>query len=216
MKEKYFTTANIETKSLEMLEDVIHFRNRHNIDFISGNSALIVLDMQKYFLDESSHAYIPAAKPIITGINYLIHAFKQSGNPVIYTRHLNTEKDADAMSRWWDDLIKVGNGFSSIMDEFETSKCLVIKKTQYDAFFQTDLENILKNLEVRRVVICGVMTHLCCETTARSAFVRGFDVFFTVDGTATYNEKFHRASLLNLSHGCVVPVLIPEIMDKFK
>jgi len=64
------------------------------------------------------------------------------------------------------------------------------------------------------VVICGVMTHLCCETTARSAFMRGFEVFFTVDGTATYTEAFHRASLLNLSHGFAVPVLVENILEK--
>lgn len=55
------------------------------------------------------------------------------------------------------------------------------------------------------------MTHLCCETTARSAFIRGFDVFFTIDGTATYNEDFHFGTLYNLAHGFAVPLLIDEI-----
>ena len=58
------------------------------------------------------------------------------------------------------------------------------------------------------------MTHLCCETTARSAFVRGFDVFFLVDGTATYNIEFHMSSLLTLTHGFVHPVRFQEILDK--
>ena len=61
-------------------------------------------------------------------------------------------------------------------------------------------------------VISGVMTHLCCETTARAAFMRGFEVFFTVDGTATYNEALHRSSLLTLSHGFAIPVLIDELL----
>jgi bifunctional isochorismate lyase / aryl carrier protein len=56
------------------------------------------------------------------------------------------------------------------------------------------------------------MTHLCCETTARSAFMRGFEVFFTMDGTATYNEQLHRASLLTLSHGFALPVLMDELL----
>ncbi|MES0360330.1 MAG: isochorismatase family protein, partial [Anaerolineales bacterium] len=58
----------------------------------------------------------------------------------------------------------------------------------------------------------GVMTHLCCETTARSAFVRGFEVFFVIDGTATYNEDYHMATLLNLAHGFTTPVLTKEVL----
>jgi isochorismate hydrolase len=45
-----------------------------------------------------------------------------------------------------------------------------------------------------------------------SAFQRGFEVYFLVDGTATYSEQFHRATLLNLSHGFAVPVLTSEIL----
>jgi isochorismate hydrolase len=60
------------------------------------------------------------------------------------------------------------------------------------------------------------MTHLCCETTARSAFIQGYVVFFVVDGTATYTESFHRGSLLSLSHGFAVPILVDEILGAFK
>jgi len=62
------------------------------------------------------------------------------------------------------------------------------------------------------LAVTGVMTHLCCETTARSAFMRGFDVFFAIDGTATYTEALHRAALLNLAHGFTLPVLTEEIL----
>ncbi|HDR06062.1 MAG TPA: isochorismatase family protein, partial [Candidatus Coatesbacteria bacterium] len=55
-------------------------------------------------------------------------------------------------------------------------------------------------------------TELCCETTARSAFVRDFDVFFPVDATAAYTEELHRASLLTLAHGFAVPLLTEELL----
>ena len=58
------------------------------------------------------------------------------------------------------------------------------------------------------------MTHLCCETTARSAFVHGYEVFFLVDGTATYNQDFHRASLMNLAHGVAVLSLAGHFLAK--
>ena len=89
---------------------------------------------------------------------------------------------------------------------------IYIEKKQYDAFLQTLLEETLRQRKIEQIVITGVMTHLCCETTARSAFMRGFEVFFTVDGTATYNEELHRASLLTLSHGFAVPVTVDELL----
>jgi isochorismate hydrolase len=51
------------------------------------------------------------------------------------------------------------------------------------------------------LIIGGVMTNLCCETTARSAFTKNFSVVFLSDGTATADEAMHRASLLNLGYG---------------
>ena len=60
------------------------------------------------------------------------------------------------------------------------------------------------------------MTHLCCETTARVAFTRGYEVFFSIDGTATYNRKFHLGSLVNLAHGVAVPMLVDEIIAQLK
>ena len=97
------------------------------------------------------------------------------------------------------------------IDVFVTRR--VIKKTQYDGFYQTPLEDILREKGISQLVITGVMSHLCCETTARTAFVRGFTVFFPIDGTATYNEDFHWATFLNLSHGFVIPLLIEDLQN---
>jgi isochorismate hydrolase len=109
-------------------------------------------------------------------------------------------------------LLREDNPLSEIIDELDTSRGTILKKSQYDAFYETRLEDILREKKITQLVICGVMTNLCCETTARSAFVRGLNVFFTVDGTATYNEKFHLATLLNLSYGFAALVLVNELL----
>jgi bifunctional isochorismate lyase/aryl carrier protein len=56
------------------------------------------------------------------------------------------------------------------------------------------------------------MTHLCCETTARAAFTRGFQVFFPIDGSATYTREFHLATLRNLGHGFASLVTVQSLM----
>ncbi len=128
--------------------------------------------------------------------------------------------DGTGMGIHWHIMSKVEyyttDPLSQIIPEFDLSQSVVIEKSQYDAFYQTRLEEILQQKGVRQLVICGVMTHLCCETTARSAFTRGFEVFFTIDGTATQNEAFHRATLLNLAHGFAVPVLVEEVIRAIK
>jgi isochorismate hydrolase len=173
----------------------------------------LVLDMQCYFLEEDSHAFVPSAPAILPGVLKLGEAFRAHGRPVVLTRHVNSPEDAGQMARWWRDLLSRENPLSELIPELKPDGGLIIEKGQYDAFHNTDLEGLLKEHGVEQLVICGVMTHLCCETTARAAFVRGFEVFFTVDGTATYNEAFHRASLLNLAHGFAHPVLIEELLE---
>lgn len=216
-KEAYFTPATIREKSSDMLRALGDFRKRHdNLVFDPRRAALFVLDMQEYFLQESSHAYVPSAPAIIPGIQALINDFCAHNRPIIFTRHANTPENAGMMSRWWKDLIRNGSPESRISPLLDFSKGTVVHKSQYDAFHNSALEDVLHSTEIEQVIITGVMTHLCCEGTARAAFVRGFEVFFTIDGTATYTEAFHRASLINLAHGFALPVLAEEIIHGFE
>jgi len=216
-KETYFAPETITEKAHELLMYVSAACRRHaNLAFRPEKAALLVLDMQAYFLQADSHAFVPSAPVIISGMNKLISAFESAQRPVIATRHRNTPEDAGMMSKWWRDLIKPRTAYSHFSKKVKIKNPIQISKTQYDAFHQTELEDTLHNLNVTQVIISGVMTHLCCESTARSAFMRGFEVFFTVDGTATYNEELHRATLLTLSHGFAVPVLVGEILAEFE
>ncbi len=133
--------------------------------------------------------------------------------PVIFTRHLNTPEDAGMMARWWRDLLTRDHPHAGLAPELAAVAGTVIEKSQYDAFYQTDLDARLRSAGVTDVVVTGVMTHLCCETTARSAFVHGFRVWFAADGTASYNPDFHLAALRNLSHGFAAPVLVSDLLE---
>ena len=77
----------------------------------------------------------------------------------------------------------------------------MIFKHRYSAFYNTDLETVLRCLKIEDLVITGIMTNLCCESTARDAYFRDYRVFFMADGTGSINEEMHQASLLNLSFG---------------
>ncbi|GAA0151108.1 hydrolase [Lithospermum erythrorhizon] len=78
---------------------------------------------------------------------------------------------------------------------------LVVEKNTYNAFWGTKLEDKLKEMGAKEVIVSGVMTNLCCETTARDAFVRGFRVFFSTDATTTSSKELHEATLKNMAYG---------------
>ena len=212
MKTAYYTDANIDSEAAAMLEEVRARVRLRAIDFEPRESALLILDVQRYFSDPASHAFIPSLPPVIEKIAEMETAYVAAGLPVVLTRHLNTEEDAGLLARWWKDLIRPGTAHSEIVPGLGQEAAVVLDKTQYDAFHGTDLERVLRERGVKQVVVTGVMTHLCCETTARSAFVRGFTVFIPVDGTATYSVDFHFGSVLNLAHGFAVPVLSRDLL----
>ena len=216
MKERYFTSQSLEQQARELYQQVADLLHIKVLEYQPSQSALLVLDMQAYFLEATSHAYIPSAEAILDGIVTLIKKYYTLGRPVIFTQQINTASNAGMMSIWWKDLLTSKNPLHKIVPEIDLSMGSLIQKSQYDAFYQTNLEEMLQSKGVMQVVICGVMTHLCCETTARSAFMRGFEVFFPVDGTATYNLAYHKASLLNLAHGFASVVLLKDILEAMR
>jgi isochorismate hydrolase len=182
--------------------------------FIPEKSALLVIDMQGYFLDEDSHAYVPDSIGIKDHIRNLTEGFRANARPVLFTRYASLPgEDPGAMGRWWKDVLLDGDKGSEIslsMNPLPSEK--VIRKSQYSAFVGTELEQMLRSAGVEQVVIVGVLTHLCCETTARDAFMRGFDVFFVADATATKSLSLHMASLRTLADGFSTLVTTQEVL----
>jgi len=74
----------------------------------------------------------------------------------------------------------------------------VVTKHRYSAFHNTDLDSILRSHGIRTIVLTGVATNVCVETTAREGFVRDYYVVLTADGTATYSAEDHNATLRNI------------------
>lgn len=175
-------------------------------------AALLVIDMQRYFLDKSSHAYVPAATAIVPGVQRLIRLFRKNKRPVAFTRFAVADGEKDPVGTWWGRSISDSSCDGMIAKHVRPEKGeKVFRKSSYSPFRGTDLERHLRKLEVRQVVIAGVLTNLCCETAAREAFELGFDVFLVADATATYNEKMHEATLLNLSCGFATPVRASDL-----
>jgi bifunctional isochorismate lyase / aryl carrier protein len=221
MKEQYYTDASIDQQAQAFLKEIIPLRTHHNIQINPAKAALLVIDMQNYFVDKTSHAYIPSVDAIIPRVVELQNYCLQNGIKIIQTRHAETKENAGMMAKWWGGwLLESTNPASEVITEIAKPEIMQITKSQYDAFYEpacdSNLDFILKTNGIEQVIITGVMTHLCCETTARAAFTRGYEVFFSIDGTATYNRQFHLGSLINLAHGFAVPMLVDEIITQLR
>jgi isochorismate hydrolase len=197
-----------------MLREIRRIFAGRKITFDFKSSALLILDMQNFFLTKTLHAFIPSANAIVPNLQKLISLYHKHSRPVVFTRHENTPKNSVLMHKFWKNILGKGE-LNQITDTLNTKNSVIIKKTQYDAFYKTRLEKLLKQTRIKHLLITGVMTNLCCETTVRSAFMKGFMPFFPADTTAAYNENLHKASLLNISHGFGRVDTIENILKPF-
>jgi bifunctional isochorismate lyase/aryl carrier protein len=214
-KTKYFTKTSIDDNAKSIYQKLDSQFDLHKDQLIPTKTALLILDMQEFFFNEDSHAFIPSAHATIRPIKSLANLFISNNLPIITTRHINTRENARQMDYWWRDILMEDSEFSELISEFDLPQVELIIKSQYDAFYDSNLDEILQKNKIEQVIITGVMTHLCCETTARSAFVNGYNVFFPIDGTATYNEEFHLATLTNLAHGFANITLTKNLTQVF-
>jgi len=201
--EPYVTVDNIESKVLAWLEQIRPY-NQHEMQMNVAASALLVIDMQRFFLDATSPTYTCGGVAILPTVKRLMDSFRRAGRPVIFTRHVHHPGNLDSgiMGWWWEGKCLEGSPESEVHPDLAPMPSeKVVFKHRYSAFYNTDLETVLRCLKVEDVVVSGIMTNMCCESTARDAYYRDYRVFFVADGTGSISEEMHLASLLNLAFG---------------
>lgn len=164
-------------------------------------TALLVIDMQKYF-DDMVDRPLPQ-------IQRLVDFFRDSNRPVIFTQHGHTPDELICPIK--NQLIrKVGPEHALMVDSEDcelvpkiwkmAQDAPVIGKNTYDAFICTDLKAELQKQGIERVLITGVMSDICCNTTARSAFVRGYETWFISDACGSATLKQHRMTVFEMAN----------------
>ena len=199
----YVTDDTLKEKSRYWLKK-IEFFNRHRMGLNKDKAALLVIDMQKFFLNPKSPTFTCGGLAILPNVKLLIETFRKANRPVIYTCHVHHPDriDAGIMGWWWEGMCVEGSPESEVHEDIAPlSHEKVIFKHRYSSFYNTDLETILRCMEIEDLVISGIMTNMCCESTARDAYYRDYRIFFLADGTGSINEEMHTASLLNLAFG---------------
>jgi len=159
--------------------------------------ALLVIDVQnEYFTGKLPVTY---PKGSFDKILKTVDAANQYEIPVILIRHEATQKDAVAF-------VKDSKGWEIREELLKKAFVRIVDKHLPGSFTDTMLEDCLRDMGVDTIVICGYMTQMCCDTTARQAVHLGFSVEFLSDATGTLDianyageitaEKLHKAVLI--------------------
>ena len=165
-------------------------------------AALLVIDMQNAFVAENAAYETPKARDIIANIAKLLDFARANGMVVVWTRSNHEAPYSGILLNKCpavreDHICWPGHesfDYYPDMHQREEGEYEVLKH-KYDAFFETDLDAILRNNRVDTVIITGTATNICCDTTARSAFCRDYQVAFLSDATASFADDMHEVTL---------------------
>jgi ureidoacrylate peracid hydrolase len=172
-------------------------------------TALVVIDMQETFCAPGSPAEVPVARDVVAPINGLARELRALGGQVIWVLHANTH--ANGRSDWamfFDHVVaddvrartmeSLTPGRQSVWRGLEQdARDLTIIKNRYSALTpgSSSLERVLRSMGLNTVLIAGVKTNVCCESTARDAMMLDFKTVMVSDCCAALSEDEHRATL---------------------
>ncbi len=191
-------------------------------------TALLVIDMQNDFVLEGYPMEVPMARRRIPRMQEVITECRAAGIPVVYTQHilLDTFNVSPLESAYNPALLNAGMREGSfgaeVVDDLKPEPDdVVIQKHRYDAFHNTQLENVLTSIsglrQVDTVIIIGTLTEVCCDSTARGAYMRDFKVAFISDATGALSDEAQAATEKTIStfFGRVLPTgeLVAEIRE---
>lgn len=93
---------------------------------------------------------------------------------------------------------------------------LVITKHRYSAFVDTELNALLRAQRVENLIVAGITSNVCVESTARDAYMLDYHVVFLSDGSATYQAEAHEATLANIRRAFGIVAGIPEVTEAWR
>ena len=176
------------------------------------NTAVLVIDMQQGLCEgpDAAHDCVPT----IQRINAVALKARKAQIPVFFIQHESKQGYLEHGGAAW----QLARGLDVQVSD------LKVRKNTPDSFLNTDLESLLKGLKIERLVICGMHTEFCVDTTTRRALALGFTVTLVSDahtsaGNAAISPQqviaHHNATLTNITSFGPRVTAIPSIEIKF-
>jgi ureidoacrylate peracid hydrolase len=175
----------------------------------AGRTALVVVDMQNYFVAEGFAAEVPEARDIVPNINRMAKALRSAGGTVVWVQttavgaleqwgnHHKHMLTPDRVNKRLAQLDEDHEGFEVYPKLEALPTDLRVKKIKYSAFIagSSDIDAQLKTRGIETLLVTGTVTNVCCESTARDAMMLNFKTIMVTDANAAATDADHAASL---------------------
>ena len=161
-----------------------------------SRTALILVDVIKAFYDPEGAFYYPGSLEALEGTRRLLEAARTGGRLVVHARDVHRETLSDFEESKLPRHSVAGTLDSEFVPGFEPGRGEVeIHKRRFSAFHATDLELLLREQGIDRVVIAGVKTNVCIRATVQDAFAGGFEPIVVRGSVNSNRPHLHEASL---------------------
>jgi nicotinamidase-related amidase len=181
-------------------------------------TALILVDVINDFYHPRGTNYHPEYAPILANIERILEVARQ--NQVVIVHAMEGHPPGHDQDFEWRKLpphcssgsfeSQPAEGIDIRQGEF------TIRKRRYSAFFATDLDLVLRERDVNRLVIVGVKTHVCVRATAQDAFGLGYDVAVVREAVGSNHGHLHQASLEDIERYMGHVISMDECLTLFK
>ena len=189
-----------------------------NKDWISpSRTALLLIDMQRDFAK-------PLTLPAIANAEKLADAARAANVPCIFVRLITSPEDETTFLSEWktrrgdDDepLCRAGTPGAEFVGPKPQAGEMVFSKKRYNAFIGTGLDAHLRAEKIDTLVVAGLTTECCIDSSVREAFERDYHVFVVEDGTACQEAGLHEAALKALWLNCAQIVSMAQVAEAWK
>ncbi|MFD1678083.1 cysteine hydrolase family protein [Alicyclobacillus fodiniaquatilis] len=187
------------------------------------DTALVIVDVQNDFCHEDGACArrgsdVTAAQAIISQLQALIDTAHGNGVPVVFIQMtLNDKTVSDAWSKRMEEnpiaVCEKGSWGTEFYKLSPASEDIVVEKHRYSAFIGTELDMILGNLKRKSLVITGVATNVCVESTARDGFMMDYHVTLVQDACAGYDAELHDATCKNITNNFGLVLNAADIIE---
>ena len=160
--------------------------------------ALLVIDVQRDFVDPGGALYFKGAEKVVDYIVDLVEKFKKEGLPIITTQDWHDENDREF--EVWPKHCVAGTDGARLTEKLEKAlegydKHYSVKKTRFSAFYKTNFEDLIKELEIDEFEVVGVVTNICVMFTVEEIRNRDIPVRVHEKGVTSYDEELHRFAI---------------------
>jgi nicotinamidase-related amidase len=169
---------------------------------LKKKQALLIIDMQNGLFHSNQTPYLK--ETILTNIQTTINKARTQNIPIIFFRHVGPEGSP----------IAPDSALTQIIPELEIKreKDIILEKTKPSCFYQTSLSDILAKLEITELVLTGMKTDFCIDTTCRVAFEKGIQTTLITDAHTTVDSNGLTAESIIQHHNHVLGAAFSQVV----